>query len=254
LAGNASQTAGSICLNASGVAVNPNQAGFFVNPVRTTTATADTILTYSSNEITATSVLTGFAYLQEVEDPMLSRVGRAGGLVGYTYDPAFVTNVGATITTNRTFLMASYFYAGQVITSLGVVANATTIAAGSNLQLGLYTGAGALVASTAVLTNLSTFVANQYAFFPVNSGTPYTIPTSGFYYYAIGAGATAPTTTFLSVNPPSMINYPNTAAITNGAISNLRFGVFTTAGTYMPSSLNTISVTNNSGILLVAAI
>jgi hypothetical protein len=258
LAGTLNQNANSICLNASGSAFNTTASGFFVNPVRTTTAQANTIVTYdtTTRELTSTSTLTGFSYLQEVEDPMLSRVGRAGGLVGYTYDPAFVTNISAVVPTNRTYLMASYFYAGQVITDLGVVANATSIAAGSNLQLGLYTGAGALVASTAVLTNSSTFVANQYTFFPVVVGvtpTPYTIPTSGFYYYAIGAGATAPTTTFLSVNPPSMINYPNTGAITTGAISNLRFGVFTTAGTYMPSSLNTISVTNNSGIYLVAA-
>ena len=33
-AGQASQTAGSICLNASGVALNPNQAGCFVRPIR----------------------------------------------------------------------------------------------------------------------------------------------------------------------------------------------------------------------------
>jgi hypothetical protein len=33
-AGVASQTAGSICLNASGVALNPNQAGYFVRPIR----------------------------------------------------------------------------------------------------------------------------------------------------------------------------------------------------------------------------
>ena len=32
--GVASQTAGSICLNASGVALNPNQAGCFINPIR----------------------------------------------------------------------------------------------------------------------------------------------------------------------------------------------------------------------------
>jgi hypothetical protein len=33
-AGVASQTAGSICLNASGVALNPNQVGLFINPIR----------------------------------------------------------------------------------------------------------------------------------------------------------------------------------------------------------------------------
>ena len=33
-AGVASQTAGSICLNASGVALNPNQVGCFINPIR----------------------------------------------------------------------------------------------------------------------------------------------------------------------------------------------------------------------------
>ena len=34
LAGRDSQTAGSICLNASGVVLNPNQAGCFVKPIR----------------------------------------------------------------------------------------------------------------------------------------------------------------------------------------------------------------------------
>ena len=33
-AGVASQTAGSIALNASGVALNPNQAGCFIRPIR----------------------------------------------------------------------------------------------------------------------------------------------------------------------------------------------------------------------------
>ena len=36
-AGQLSQTANSICLNASGLALNPNQAGFFVNPIRVDT-------------------------------------------------------------------------------------------------------------------------------------------------------------------------------------------------------------------------
>ena len=36
-AGQLSQTANSICLNASGSALNPNQAGFFVNPIRVDT-------------------------------------------------------------------------------------------------------------------------------------------------------------------------------------------------------------------------
>lgn len=33
-AGVASQTAGSICLNASGAALNPSTAGFYVKPIR----------------------------------------------------------------------------------------------------------------------------------------------------------------------------------------------------------------------------
>jgi hypothetical protein len=38
-AGVASQTAGSICLNASGVALNPNQAGLFIDPIRNVSTT-----------------------------------------------------------------------------------------------------------------------------------------------------------------------------------------------------------------------
>jgi hypothetical protein len=261
-AGVASQTANSICLNASGNAINPNQSGFFVNPIRTTTATTNSILTYSSNEITATSVLTGFSYLQEVEDPMLLRMGRAGGLVGYNYDPAFVASASSQLIANSTYVTASYFYAGQVITSLGVGnSNAANIAAASTMRIGLYTGAGVLVASTATLIGSgggtpTTFSTSTYNFFAVNSGTPYTIPTSGFYYLAVGAGTAATTATFPGMSATTgIINYPNSAAITNGAISGLRLGVFTTSGgAILPNSLNGVSVTNNGGAYLVAAI
>ena len=68
-AGVASQTAGSICLNASGSALNPAQAGFFINPVRTdATNTAQTCyynattkeITYNATVAPSTSTITAF--------------------------------------------------------------------------------------------------------------------------------------------------------------------------------------------------
>jgi hypothetical protein len=61
-AGLASQVAGSICLNASGAAVNPDQAGFFVNPIRAgalgssfTPQLPAGVLYYSGNEVLRTT-------------------------------------------------------------------------------------------------------------------------------------------------------------------------------------------------------
>ena len=48
LAGYNSQTAGSICLNATGVAVNPSQAGFFVAPIRNLSTISPYNLQYDS--------------------------------------------------------------------------------------------------------------------------------------------------------------------------------------------------------------
>jgi hypothetical protein len=54
LAGQDSQVAGGICLNASGVAVNPVAAGFYVNPVagRSATGRVDVLYNTTSFEIT----------------------------------------------------------------------------------------------------------------------------------------------------------------------------------------------------------
>jgi hypothetical protein len=62
LAGYDSQTAGSICLNATGVAVNPAAAGFFVAPIRSLTGNQNFNLQYNST----TSEVIAFPNVQDV--------------------------------------------------------------------------------------------------------------------------------------------------------------------------------------------
>ena len=63
-AGVASQTAGSICLNASGLALNPSTASFYVNPIATTQQPAVTVVQERQGIVynTTTSELTAGAF------------------------------------------------------------------------------------------------------------------------------------------------------------------------------------------------
>ena len=63
-AGVASQTAGSICLNASGLALNPSTASFYVNPIATTQQPAVTVVQERQGLVynTTTSELTAGAF------------------------------------------------------------------------------------------------------------------------------------------------------------------------------------------------
>jgi hypothetical protein len=262
LAGTLNQNGNSICLNASGSALNTTASGFFVNPVRNVTPATTgvtNVLTYTSNEIQTISTALAFPYLQEVTDPLLSRSGRAGGIVSYTYDPSTRVNTNTSVAANTTFVIADYFYAGQVITSLGMVATSTPLAVTSQIRIGLYTGAGVRVAQTDIIGSADTLQVNTYTFFPVVVGvtpTPYTIPTTGFYYLAVGCITAVTGVTFNSnvVSNAAVINYPQTAAITTGAISGLRIGTFANAGTHLPTPLSGISVTTSNTQYLIAAI
>ena len=62
--GVASQTAGSICLNASGLALNPSTASFYVNPIATTQQPAVTVVQERQGVVynTTTSELTAGAF------------------------------------------------------------------------------------------------------------------------------------------------------------------------------------------------
>jgi hypothetical protein len=147
-----------------------------------------------------------------------------------------------TLPQNDTFVVATYFYAGMVCSSIGFFTNSPSWI--GNVALGLYTGAGVLVASTATFTSATS---GQLSFFTVNSGVPYTIPTSGFYYLAIGSdgGVSLPAFYGNSSSLSPITNYPNASSITNGQISLLRIGVCqANGGTPLPASLNGLTVIN----------
>lgn len=61
-AGNNAQVANSIALNATGTSLNPTNAGFYVNPIRSTTATSN-VLYYNSTTKEVTSAAGGFVDL-----------------------------------------------------------------------------------------------------------------------------------------------------------------------------------------------
>jgi hypothetical protein len=61
-AGNNAQVANSIALNATGASLNPTNAGFYVNPIRSTTATSN-VLYYNSTTKEVTSAAGGFVDL-----------------------------------------------------------------------------------------------------------------------------------------------------------------------------------------------
>lgn len=61
-AGNNAQVANSIALNATGASLNPTNAGFYVNPIRTTTATSN-VLYYNTSTKEVTSAAGGFVDL-----------------------------------------------------------------------------------------------------------------------------------------------------------------------------------------------
>ena len=61
-AGNNAQVAHSIALNATGASLNPTNAGFYVNPIRSTTATSN-VLYYNSTTKEVTSAAGGFVDL-----------------------------------------------------------------------------------------------------------------------------------------------------------------------------------------------
>jgi hypothetical protein len=67
LAAQASQNANSICLNASGVATNPNQAGFFVRPIRGV-ASATPVCVYDAVNFEVTYNTSSIKYKKNVTD------------------------------------------------------------------------------------------------------------------------------------------------------------------------------------------
>ena len=178
-------------------------------------------------------------------NPQLLSNGRASGVVAQSYDTMYSPNNSAIVLPqSNTFVVATYFYAGMVCSSIGFFTSSIPWTTGT-ARMGLYTGSGVLVASTALITSAT---ANQLNFFAVNGGVPYTIPTSGFYYLAIGSntgGVSYPTFYGNTSSFSSVVNYPNASSITTGQISLLRVGVCqANGGTNLPANLNGFTVIN----------
>lgn len=223
-------------------------SGILCNPF-TDTITATTF----AGDLNGTSTYS----LDSKNNPMLLSNGRAGGLVAVSIDTYGRGTSANTIGANATNFFAVYLSAGQVVSSLGFVPNNALTTPLATIELGLYTGAGILVASTAPLTNATSFTTGTYNFFVVNSGTPYTITTSGFYYLAVGTNGTAGNLNFVNLNgSASLNNYPNTATITNGDLSLLRSGIITAnGGVNLPANLTTgYSIDNTGRIYLLGII
>jgi hypothetical protein len=106
-AGVASQTAGSICLNASGSALNPNQAGLFINPIRN----LSTISTYNLQYDPTTNEVVSF--INEYDRIMEDFVDGTGSVA------VFGTNLGF----NETGAGSCSYFTGQY--HAGIVAGAS---------------------------------------------------------------------------------------------------------------------------------
>ncbi|MCZ2485086.1 beta strand repeat-containing protein [Aquirufa antheringensis] len=109
-AGNNAQVANSIALNATGTSLNPTNAGFYVNPIRSTTATSN-VLYYNSStkEVTSGTAPSGTS----ITAGTISTTSNPNGLSitdgVLNLSPANATNGGVVTTGSQTFAGAKTF-------------------------------------------------------------------------------------------------------------------------------------------------
>lgn len=97
-AGQASQTAGSICLNATGTALNPNEAGCFIDPIRNLSTVSQYNLQYNPTTKEVVSILNNNNITTEDFDT----------------DTGSVAFIGNNITFNETGTGVSAYYSGVI--------------------------------------------------------------------------------------------------------------------------------------------
>ena len=186
-AGVASATAGSICLNATGNALNPNQAGFFVNPVRTTTASVDNVVTYNSNELTSIEMANAFPYFSY--NNMLGIYGYKWGSFDVTTNAVPIVNPTIAVTVGNTYFQNYWLPKGLVITNFGVWWNTINVIDVAGWRFGIYSTSGvnpALLASTGILASAVPQAPTSYPLSAV-----FTVPSSGIYSIAFYVASTA---------------------------------------------------------------
>ncbi|USQ03654.1 beta strand repeat-containing protein [Aquirufa antheringensis] len=112
-AGNNAQVANSIALNATGASLNPTNAGFYVNPIRSTTATSN-VLYYNSTtkEVTSGTAPSGTSGTS-ITAGTISTTSNPNGLSitdgVLNLSPANATNGGVVTTGSQTFAGAKTF-------------------------------------------------------------------------------------------------------------------------------------------------
>jgi hypothetical protein len=253
-AGQLSQVANSICLNATGVALNPAVAGLHIDPIRNVSQsniigydTTSKELTYytpttqpnsnNSTAIATTEYVVNNSATYNV-NPVMTRFG--GDIVAWTFDPFGIANNTQTPAVSTNWFVAIYLTAGSVVSNLGCVIAPTSPATWTcPLTLALYNKTGTRLAVSANIGSWGGGSLQSWAFSSV--GSAYTIPTTDFYYLALGTGSsgTLPLIAgFLTNTPSAIYNYTtSTIPITNGNLSRIRCVNGSNGGTANPSSI-----------------
>ena len=164
--------------------------------------------------------------------PVSASNGVSGGIIAQTIDPTVCFGSASLGTGTSAYLNSIYLTAGSVITNTNIY---FSVAGAGSMYLGLYNSAGARVAVTALTTTAQTNnIVTPYT-------SPYTVPTTGFYYTAfLIASGTTPTVAMCpnsGTNSIAVINYPSTATITISA-TNLTARVYNVSVTgTLPTSI-----------------
>jgi hypothetical protein len=168
--------------------------------------------------------------------------GVTNGILYQTCDPV-LCNTSQSLSLNSASIMSVYLNAGSVLTN---VITGVNTAGNGTWMFALYdTGSSSTPANrlavTASVSNTST--GNYVTAF----ASPYTVPTSGFYYLGVvtltGATQPLPFSTGNGLIISSVVNYPyNTPNQTNGNLSRYRCCGATLTATGFPATLTGITI------------
>jgi len=170
----------------------------------------------------------------------------SGGIIAQTCDPT-LCNTTNTLILNRGYFQSVYLYAGSVL-KYAITGLQSVTSSGSELwQFALYKGDGTRLAATNP-AGVAYSAAGNYVipFYSGGVNTPYTVPTSGFYYLAVVILAGNVPLIFSTggvVISTSVINYPvpSSTTSTTGNLSLFRMSSVASipgTGTGFPASLS----------------
>ena len=203
-AGVASQTAGSICLNASGVALNPSVAGFYVNPIRNDSSGNTLVYNTSTNEVT-------YGTQAQLLPALINIIYPIGAII----QSSVSTNPGTYIT-GTTWVAYS---AGQVL--VGKAGSGTFVTAGST---------GGAESNTIVANNLPTHT-HPATTTSTDSGHSHSIQRSNVAATLVGVDASVvyqtlanTGTTYTSTQDGNAV-ITSTTTVSNNTTTNTAFNV-----------------------------